>query len=67
VGTISREFPLVPTLQRGNDKPKFKKYKMTQQTKITNYLTIDVEEHFQVAAFDDIISSKDWNSHELPG
>jgi len=23
-----------------------------------------IKEHFQVAAFDDIISSKDWNSHE---
>lgn len=30
---------------------------------ITNYLTIDVEEHFQVAAFDDIVKPKDWNSH----
>jgi len=37
---------------------------MNQSDKITNYLTIDVEEHFQVAAFDDIISSKDWGKHE---
>jgi polysaccharide deacetylase family protein (PEP-CTERM system associated) len=51
-------------LQRGKDKPKFKKHIMTQPTKITNYLTIDVEEHFQVAAFDDIIKPKDWQNHE---
>ena len=36
---------------------------MNQPTPITNYLTIDVEEHFQVAAFDDIVKAKDWNSH----
>jgi len=37
---------------------------MKQSDEITNYLTIDVEEHFQVAAFDDIVNSKDWDSHE---
>ena len=37
---------------------------MTQSNKITNYLTIDVEEHFQVAAFEDIVNPKDWESHE---
>jgi len=37
---------------------------MKQSDNITNYLTIDVEEHFQVAAFDDIISSVDWEQHE---
>ncbi len=31
---------------------------------ITNYLTIDVEEHFQVAAFEDIINPKDWDGHD---
>lgn len=36
---------------------------MPSSPKITNYLTIDVEEHFQVAAFDDIVKQKDWNSH----
>lgn len=36
---------------------------MNQPPKITNYLTIDVEEHFQVAAFDDIVKPKDWNNH----
>ncbi len=37
---------------------------MTQSNKITNYLTIDVEEHFQVAAFEDIVNPKDWEIHE---
>jgi len=37
---------------------------MKQSNQITNYLTIDVEEHFQVAAFDDIVSSKDWGLYE---
>lgn len=37
---------------------------MKQTDQITNYLTIDVEEHFQVAAFDDIVSPKDWDNHE---
>ncbi len=37
---------------------------MNQPDQITNYLTIDVEEHFQVAAFDDIIKPKDWQNHE---
>lgn len=37
---------------------------MSQIDQITNYLTIDVEEHFQVAAFDDIVSPKDWTGHE---
>lgn len=37
---------------------------MTQVSKITNYLTIDVEEHFQVAAFEDVVSPKDWEIHE---
>ena len=37
---------------------------MTQLNKLANYLTIDVEEHFQVAAFDDIINPTDWDSHE---
>lgn len=31
--------------------------------KITNYLTIDVEEHFQVAAFEDIITPNTWSDH----
>lgn len=35
-----------------------------KQDQITNYLTIDVEEHFQVAAFSDIVNPKDWDSHE---
>lgn len=30
---------------------------------ITNYLTIDVEEHFQVSAFDGIIAPADWEKH----
>ena len=37
---------------------------MTQSSKITNYLTIDVEEHFQVAAFEDIVNPKDWEIYE---
>jgi len=37
---------------------------MTQSSKITNYLTIDVEEHFQVAAFEDIVNPNDWENHE---
>ncbi len=34
------------------------------KNKITNFLTIDVEEHFQVAAFEDIVHPKDWGNHE---
>lgn len=30
---------------------------------ITNYLTIDVEEHFQVAAFENVIQPSSWESH----
>jgi polysaccharide deacetylase family protein (PEP-CTERM system associated) len=29
-----------------------------------NYLTIDVEEHFQVSAFESVISHTEWKSHE---
>ena len=36
---------------------------MPPSPKITNYLTIDVEEHFQVAAFEDIINPKEWGGH----
>ena len=36
---------------------------MSQQTDITNYLTVDVEEHFQVAAFENFINPKDWSKH----
>ena len=36
---------------------------MSQQANITNCLTIDVEEHFQVAAFENIINPKDWDQH----
>lgn len=36
---------------------------MSQIDQIVNYLTIDVEEHFHVAAFEDIISPRDWESH----
>ncbi len=32
---------------------------------ITNYLTIDVEDYFQVAAFEDIIQPSSWNSLEF--
>ncbi len=31
---------------------------------IINYLTIDVEEYFQVAAFEDIINVSDWDKYE---
>ncbi|MBV5330538.1 MAG: DUF3473 domain-containing protein [Chlorobium sp.] len=31
---------------------------------ITNYLTIDVEDYFQVSAFEDIINPKDWDIME---
>ncbi len=31
---------------------------------IHNYLTIDVEDYFQVSAFEDIIASRDWESME---
>jgi polysaccharide deacetylase family protein (PEP-CTERM system associated) len=31
---------------------------------ITNYLTIDVEEHFQVAAFEDIVKPEEWGGHD---
>ncbi len=31
--------------------------------RVTNYLTIDVEEHFQVAAFEDIIHTSLWGSY----
>ena len=31
---------------------------------ITNHLTIDVEDYFQVSAFEDIISPDDWESYE---
>lgn len=37
---------------------------MVKSDQITNYLTIDVEEHFQVAAFEDVISSKNWSDHD---
>lgn len=37
---------------------------MAKSDQITNYLTIDVEEHFQVAAFEDVISSKNWSDHD---
>ncbi len=39
---------------------------MTDQngTEIVNYLTVDVEDYFQVSAFEDIISSKEWLSME---
>ena len=32
---------------------------------ITNYLTIDVEDYFQVAAFENVIKSDDWNSFDV--
>lgn len=32
--------------------------------KITNYLTIDVEEHFQVSAFEKTVATDDWDKHE---
>ena len=32
---------------------------------ITNYLTIDVEDYFQVAAFEDIITPDSWDSREF--
>ncbi|MBM9514550.1 XrtA system polysaccharide deacetylase [Desulfogranum marinum] len=31
---------------------------------LVNYLTIDVEEHFQVAAFEDVISADDWHNQQ---
>jgi len=31
---------------------------------ITNYLTIDVEDYFQVSAFEDIINPRDWDTME---
>jgi polysaccharide deacetylase family protein (PEP-CTERM system associated) len=31
---------------------------------LTNYLTVDVEDYFQVAAFERVISSDEWNQHE---
>lgn len=34
------------------------------QEAIVNYLTIDVEDYFQVAAFEDIIDPRDWGSME---
>jgi len=35
----------------------------TNKPAISNYLTIDVEEHFQVAAFEDIISPASWEKY----
>ena len=35
---------------------------MTHQ--LTNYLTIDVEDYFQVAAFEDLVTSAAWSSME---
>lgn len=32
--------------------------------KIKNYLTIDVEEHFQVSAFEGVVKKVDWGNHE---
>lgn len=32
--------------------------------KIKNYLTIDVEDYYQVAAFDNIVNVKDWDNYE---
>ena len=37
---------------------------MNQSNQLTNYLTIDVEDYFQVSAFEDIISPDDWESYE---
>ncbi|MCK5228620.1 MAG: hypothetical protein KAR13_00040 [Desulfobulbaceae bacterium] len=37
---------------------------MNQPTKLTNHLTIDVEDYYQVSAFEDIISPDDWESYE---
>ena len=34
-------------------------------SEITNYLTIDVEDYFQVAAFEDIIQPENWNSMDF--
>ncbi|PIE63633.1 MAG: polysaccharide deacetylase [Desulfobacterales bacterium] len=36
---------------------------MNQQP-VQNYLTIDVEEHFQVSAFEDIIPTSNWHNYE---
>jgi len=33
-------------------------------SQITNYLTIDVEDYYQVAAFDNIVKLSDWDSYE---
>ena len=37
---------------------------MNQSTKQINHLTIDVEDYYQVSAFEDIISPDDWESYE---
>jgi polysaccharide deacetylase family protein (PEP-CTERM system associated) len=37
---------------------------MPLSSKIINYLTIDVEEHFQVAAFEDIVKPVEWDGHD---
>ena len=31
---------------------------------VKNYLTIDVEDYFQVSAFNDIVKFKEWESYE---
>ncbi len=38
--------------------------KITRKSVIKNYLTVDVEDYFQVAAFEDIISPSAWDSME---
>ena len=37
---------------------------MKAETKITNYLTIDVEDYFQVAAFEKVIKPELWDNYE---
>ena len=32
---------------------------------VTNAMTVDVEDYFQVSAFDDVIARADWDAHEL--
>jgi polysaccharide deacetylase family protein (PEP-CTERM system associated) len=36
---------------------------MKQTSQIRNYLTIDVEEHFQVSAFENVLSTTSWSAH----
>ena len=41
----------------------FYHYGYVLSMKLNNYLTVDVEDYYQVSAFEDFISKEDWNSY----